>query len=150
MNQCNITTMRTLITLYIILVLLLTGSCQESSYTSQLHRAEELMEERPDSAWLILKQIPSNALQSAKSKAMYALLYTQAQHKNYIVETNDSLINQAVDYYEHCDNPHGKFLSLFYKGIVQFNAQNFISAKRSLAEAEEISNTITDDYYIGL
>ena len=142
--------MRVFITLYFILLLLLTGSCQESSYTSQLHRAEELMEERPDSAWLILKQIPSNALQSAKSKAMYALLYTQAQHKNYIVETNDSLINQAVDYYEHCDNPHGKFLSLFYKGIVQFNAQNFISAKRSLVEAEEISNTITDDYYIGL
>ena len=104
MNQCKITTMRTLITLYIILVLLLTGSCQESSYTSQLHRAEELMEEQPDSALKILNEVSLPKSVGETDRAYYALLLTQAYDKNYLIPQNDSLIRLAVAYYNQTED----------------------------------------------
>ena len=58
------------------------------------------MEEYPDSALHILESIESQQLTVHADRAYYALLLTQARDKNYIVQTDDSLIRTAVQYYD--------------------------------------------------
>ena len=50
------------------------------------------MEEYPDSALHILESIETQQLSAQADRAYYALLLTQARDKNYIVQTDDSLI----------------------------------------------------------
>ena len=89
--------------------------------TDALHRAEALMNEYPYSAWTLLNTISSDDMEQKRNRALYALLYTQAQDKTYRDETNDSLISVAVDYYRDTDDVRHKFLSYYYNGRVHFN-----------------------------
>lgn len=75
------------------------SSCSSSVKNPLLLRADSLMETRPDSSLSILESITFPQKLSRSDKAYYALLLTQARHKNYIPLKNDSLIKIAVDYY---------------------------------------------------
>ncbi len=61
--------------------------------------ADSLMETYPDSALSILESITYPQKMPRADRALYALLLTQARHKNYIALEDDSLIKTAVDYY---------------------------------------------------
>lgn len=74
-------------------------SCTPQKENPLLSCADSLMTERPDSALAILESIPSPQKLSRANRALYALLLTQAQHKNYVPIESDSLIKTAVDYY---------------------------------------------------
>ena len=118
--------------------------------TDALHRAEALMNEHPDSAWILLNTLSPDDMKKERTRAHYALLYTQAQDKHYIDETNDSLINIAVAYYRHTDDVRHKFLSHYYQGRVHFNAQDYLSATTCYMEAEQLADEVGDDYLAGL
>lgn len=75
------------------------SSCSSSAKNSLLLCADSLMEEYPDSALVILESIPSTQKMPRADRALYALLLTQARHKNYIALEDDSLIKTAVEYY---------------------------------------------------
>ena len=139
-------------TILILLFLLLAMiACNDpKSVTDALYRAEALMNEHPDSALSILNAISPDEMGQNSTRAHYALLYTQAQDKNYIDETNDSLITMAVDYYRHTDDVRHKFLSHYYKGRVLANAEESIKAMLSFMEAEKLCYVVGDDYLIGL
>jgi len=94
-------------------LLLLVGCNDPKPVTDTLHRAEALMNEHPDSAWAVLNTLSADEMGQNSTRALYALLYTQAQDKNYIDETNDSLISIAVDYYLNTDDARRKFLSYY-------------------------------------
>lgn len=85
---------------------------------SVLLTADSLMWSDPDSALLLLEQLSDVKQLKKADRALYALLQTQAQYKNYVSLRNDSLIQIAVDYYE--DNKDGERLakSYFYQGCV--------------------------------
>ena len=51
-------------------------------------------------------------------KAKYALLLTQAEDKNYILHTSDSLINIAVCYYDSIQDTDLSAKSHYYLGRV--------------------------------
>ena len=74
-------------------------SCSSSVQNPLLLRADSLMEKHPDSALTIIESISSPQKLSRSDRAYYALLLTQARHKNYVPLTNDSLIKTAVEYY---------------------------------------------------
>lgn len=74
-------------------------SCSSSVKNPLLLCADTLMETRPDSALTILESISSPQKLSSADRAFYALLLTQARHKNYITLDDDSLIKTAVEYY---------------------------------------------------
>ena len=118
--------------------------------TDALHRAEALMNEHPDSAWAVLNTLSSDGMGQNRTRARYALLYAQAQDKNYIDETNDSLISVAVDYYRHTDDVRHKFLSYYYKGRVLTNAKDYLNATTCYMEAEQLADEVGDDYLVGL
>ena len=48
---------------------------------------------------MMLNTLSPDEMRQNRTRALYALLYTQAQEKNYVYETDDSLINIAVEYY---------------------------------------------------
>lgn len=75
------------------------SSCSSSVKSPLLLSADSLMEIYPDSALSILESISSPQKLPRADRALYALLLTQARHKNYIALGDDSLIKTAVEYY---------------------------------------------------
>ena len=144
--------MKKILAILIILPLLLgIMACNDPKpLTDALHRAESLMDEDPDSAWAVLNTLSPEAMGQSRTRAHYALLYTQAQDKTYRDETNDSLISIAVDYYRHTDDARHKFLSYYYKGRVSFNAKDYLTATSCYMEAEQLVDAVGDDYLTGL
>ena len=140
----------TIQTLLLLLLALLTACNDPKPVTDALHRAETLMNEHPDSALAVLNTLSPDAIGKERTRAYYALLYTQAQDKNYIDETNDSLITVAADYYRHTDDVRRKFLSHYYKGRVLSNAENYLDATTCYMEAEQLVDAVADDYLVGL
>ncbi|MEY8721120.1 hypothetical protein AALN73_08155 [Bacteroides stercorirosoris] len=77
------------------------------------------METCPDSALLLLNQIPQSEKLQGKECADYALLLTQARDKNCLDSLqSDSLIKLAVDYYQDSDDKVRGGKVLFYYGKV--------------------------------
>ena len=143
--------MKRTLTLYLLLsLLLLTGCNYPKHVTDALTRAEALMNEYPDSAWTVLNAISPDEMGQNRTRARYALLYTQAQDKTYRDETNDSLISVAVDYYRDTDDVRRKFLSYYYKGRVYTNAKDYLNAMTCYMEAEQLADAVGDDYLSGL
>ena len=135
---------------FLLLLLLLTGCNDPKPVTDALTRAEALMNEYPDSAWAVLNTLSPDEMGQTRTRAHYALLYTQAQDKTYRDETNDSLISIAVDYYRHTDDARRKFLSYYYKGRVYTNAKDYLNATSCYMEAEQLADAVGDDYLTGL
>ena len=76
------------------------SSCSSPSVKNPLLLcAYSLMEIYPDSALSILESITYPQKMPRADRAFYALLLTQARHKNYIALEDDSLIKSAVHYY---------------------------------------------------
>ena len=143
--------MKRTLTLYLLLSLLLLTGCNDPKHvTDALNRAEALMNEYPDSAWTVLNAISPDEMGQNRTRARYALLYTQAQDKTYRDETNDSLISVAVDYYRDTDDVRRKFLSYYYKGRVYTNAKDYLNATSCYMEAEQLADAVGDDYLSGL
>ena len=136
---------------FLLALLLLTGCNDPKHVTDVLTRAEALMNEYPDSAWAMLNTLSPDEMGQNRTRAHYALLYTQAQDKTYRDETNDSLISIAVDYYRHTDDDaRHKFLSYYYKGRVYTNAKDYLNAISCYMEAEQLADAVGDDYLTGL
>ncbi len=57
-------------------------------------------------------------LLNEEERALYSLLLTQAQYKNYEPITSDSTINQAVNYYQKSSDKEKATRSLLYQGCV--------------------------------
>ena len=137
--------------IFLLFILVALISCNDPKpVTDTLHRAEALMNEYPDSAWTLLNTISPDEMGQNRNRALYALLYTQAQDKTYRDETNDSLISVAVDYYRDTDDVRRKFLSYYYKGRVHFNTKDYLNAMTCYMEAEQLADEVGDDYLAGL
>lgn len=81
---------------------------------ASLLQIEQLMYERPDSAWKILQHIPPISQVRKEEQALHALLFTQAQYKNYIPVKSDSLLRIAEAYYRTSSDSLHKAWTLFY------------------------------------
>lgn len=82
-------------------LIFVTFACQQKgSGDLLLSTADSLISTRPDSALYLLENICLSEIKTPAQKAKYALLLTQAQDKNYITPTTDSLIRIATEYYD--------------------------------------------------
>lgn len=78
-----------------LLVICLTSCNSHSTHWDTLSQVESYIEERPDSALVVLGQINTAELSDKAEKAKYAVLYTQAIDKNFIDERDLKLISEA-------------------------------------------------------
>lgn len=103
--------------------LLFVASCTpQHNPNALLTQADSLMDEHPDSALRILESINSELLNKRSNRAFYALLLTQARDKNYIMQTDDSLIQTAVQYYDSIGDAVLQAKAYYYKGSVYRDA----------------------------
>ncbi|MBD5285066.1 MAG: hypothetical protein HDS29_02165 [Bacteroides sp.] len=122
-------------------------SCR-NEVDSAMDRAELLMEEAPDSALKIMEIIEPKGLSGARN-ARYALLLTQARYKNYIDETDDSLINIAVRYYRHRDDIEKRVKSHFLKSRILEQAGNYSHSIISALDAEQDAKILNNPLWLG-
>ncbi len=130
---------------YLIIAFLILG-CTHDAVNNELKRAESVIDEHPDSANAILEGIDAGSLRGGESRALHALLLTRARSKLKTYDTNDSLIDIAVDYYGESDNLNS-CMSNFYKGEVNFNAGNYRTAIAYATTALYIAGNLGDDYW---
>ena len=134
----------------IILALCLMACNRHSKHWETLMQVETFIVKRPDSALAVLEHINISELKGKEERARYALLYTQAKDKNYIDETDLSLICEAQKYYKESDNVRYRFLSLYYYGRVLCNNSDFHKAIIAYTEAEALLEKLGDENLSGL
>ncbi len=120
------------------------------SVERRLSAADAAMDDNPHRALALLDSLDADRLCGRAQQAKYALLYTQAQDKNYIDETNDSLICVASDYYESRGSVRDRFRSLYYRGRICVNRGEYSRAMIAFMEAELLLRDLHDDYLAGL
>lgn len=109
-----------------------------------LDRAESLMREAPDSALAMLSELRGTDLPTRSLRARHALLYTMAQDKCYIYETEDSTIRVAYDWYQKHGPKRNRMLSFYYLGVVLQNAGEYLDAALAFREAEPLAEELED------
>jgi len=130
-------------------------SCQHGNpeVDQSLNRIESLVEEHRDSALLELIRLDSLLasgavqLEGDAQHAHYALLKTQTHDKNWIDETNDSLILSAVRYYDDHGSKRERMLAHFYHGSIRRNANDLSLAFTSYMMATTLAKSIPDTKY---
>lgn len=123
-----------------------------TDYTSaELDKAEALLDDAQyEEAYALLDTLGGCKYQpGSRLQARYALLYTRALYKNYIVSPSDSLISLAVDYAEEHGDDEDKFYAYLYQGIVRHELMNYEDASVSLIRAMEYSEHVQDYYSTG-
>ncbi|UVQ98668.1 tetratricopeptide repeat protein [Bacteroides caccae] len=110
------------------------------------------MEVSPNSALSILESISSPQKLSRADRALYALLLTQARHKNYVPLDDDSLIKAAVDYYGDRDKSLRAAQAHYYWGATyrdmgrtSFAVEEYLKAIRLMPEQNEFLAMIYDN-----
>lgn len=129
------------------------SSCSSPSVKNQLLLcADSLMETYPDSALSILESITYPQKMPRADRALYALLLTQARHKNYIALEDDSLIKTAVDYYGDKKKSLRAAKAHYYwgaiyseKGYASFAVEEYLTAIRLMLVRNEFLAMIYDN-----
>lgn len=131
--------------LYLLLLLpLVLFSCSKSTSvpSPELVKAESLMLTDADSALSILSAMPVPT-----NKAQYAtwcLLLTQAQDKNYIRHTSDSLIQIALHYFAKHADLRRQATALYYAGRVQDDLDHKEEATEYYVQAFDRAEQVKD------
>lgn len=128
------------------------SSCSSSVKSPLLLSADSLMEIYPDSALSILESISSPQKLPRADRALYALLLTQARHKNYIALGDDLLIKTAVEYYGDKKKSVRAAKAHYYwgatyleKGYTSFAVDEYLTAIRLMPVRDEFLAMIYDN-----
>lgn len=115
-----------------------------------LYEAEAVMTEHPDSALALLRSLNPGEIRGKSSRALYALLFTQAQFKNYLDVDNDSLISEAVNYYVDGPDTRRSMLASYYYGRVRLNKNDYANAIFAFYNAYELADAAGDSFWRGM
>ena len=143
--------MKNNIALIILLIAFLPVACNErQSNNRQLILADSLMQSRPDSALCILQGISMDKFATQADSACYALLLTQARDKNYVVQTDDSLIRYAVAYYDKTNDVRMQAKAHYYWGCVYRDMNRQAEAIREFLIAAPLTKKAKEKRQLGL
>ena len=108
----------------IILAIFLFSCNGHSKHWEAISQVESYIEERPDSALVVLEQIVPSELSSKEEKAKYSLLYSMALDKNFVDKTDFEVLQPAIDYYKDNGSATDKLRTYYYQGRIYQNAGN--------------------------
>ena len=135
----------------ILFAMSLLSSCTiRQDYNQQLLKADSLMQFRPDNALNILKRISPKKLSTRADNAYYALLLTQAQDKNFVVQKDDSLIQIAVHYYDSIGDTKMQAKAHYYWGCVYRDMNQQAEAIREFFIAAPLTEKSKEKRQLGL
>lgn len=122
-------------------------SCVNHHINAVLDDIEKYIQERPDSALVVLESISRESLESGKSQAQYSLLYATALDKNCIDTTDLGIIGPASDYYSKRGPSSSKMRTFFYQGCIHANRGEDDRAMHDYLLALEDSAKVSDNHY---
>lgn len=117
---------------------------------ARLLKAENIIQEYPDSALMILDSIEYKYLSRDDDKALYGMLITEALDKNHLNPSNDSLISFAVDYYKKKNDAIREIISLYYQGRVFFLNGDNPKAIVCYFQAKELAENSGENFWAGM
>ena len=137
---------------------LLLSACRSGNreVAASLDRIEQVVQQHPDSSLIELVRLDSLldagavCIEGERQMARYALLKTQTHDKNFIDDTNDSLILQAVRYYDDHGSKREQMLAHYYFACIRRNAKNFSLAYSSFLLSANLAEKIEDNTFAGL
>lgn len=127
------------------LAVLTIGSCdRHGTAWNEMDKAENLMDTKPDSALVVLENIPASSVKGKEAAARYALLKSIALDKNCIDTTNFDVLQPAIDYYIKNGKPDEKLRTYYYQGRIYQNQGDDDSAMRSFMNGCDLRHGVTD------
>lgn len=114
-----------------------------------LDKAEELLNSRPDSSYVVLQSIDTMKLDSRRVAARYALLKAMAIDKIGIDTTDTEIIRPATDFFIKNGNADEKLRTYYYLGRIYKNQGNYESALATFIRGKELLPHITDSLLMG-
>lgn len=132
----------------ILIVLLSLASCtKHSEHWGTLAQVESYIEERPDSALVVLQGIDNEELANDEERAKHAVLLSMALDKNYIDKTDFEVLQPAIDYYDDNGTATDKLRTYFYQGRIYQNAGKDALAMecfvKAISEGDESDDILT-------
>ena len=101
-----------------VLLCLVATACQERP-AIDFDRVEALMDPHPDSALALLDTLHAEPQHyTAKDRARYYLLLTEAKDKCFLTHTTDTLIRFSAEYYEQHNDRHHYAKALYLQGRI--------------------------------
>ena len=132
--------------LIILSVMVSLAGCAPHADRDRLRRAETLMENDAKAASAVLDSIRPTTLRG-EARARYALLRTQADYKNYVPLTTDSLIHIATRHYGTRRQTLPSALSQYYLGCAYKDMGRDLDAIDALLRATTLFPDSTHKYY---
>lgn len=132
-----------------IIAFLVGGCISQTDYNKALVRADSLMQEYPASALHLLESIPADSVSAGADRAYYALLLTQARDKNFILQTDDSLIQIAVRYFDRKGNTAMQARAHYLWGSIYRDMNRCGEALKKYHEAEMYAKKVGDNHLLG-
>ena len=136
--------LRTII--YSLLVAFLLVGCSNRVAMQKLELLEPLVDSVPQYVSTVLDSIPSTKLRG-KTRALYALLRTQADYKCFVPITSDSLIRYATDYYDGNRKSYRAAMSWYSLGCVYSELDDDAAAIEAYLRAQSLFPDTTVRYY---
>lgn len=109
--------------------------------------AENIMEDNPDSALVLLDNVDSESLGSS-DYPYFALLYTQARIKTGEPVLSDSLVDAAFAGLKDVKSGNWSIRAYFYKGMVLYDSGHEREAMRYFLKSYELAKKSNDWYWI--
>ena len=119
-------------------------SCREATYR-ELARIEQTMETDPAKADSLLSVIPEPA--KASRRALYAILKTQLDYKNYRPVSDLDLIIDATDYYGIRKKDYHAAMAWYSLGCAYSDSNNDMAAINAYLKAKDLFPDTLTRYY---
>ena len=126
-------------------VYLLWLACGKNGTSDRFSQAWEVIEQRPDSARVLLADMGMPSL-SEGEQAEYGLLMTMVDIKTRHEQiANDSMIAASVKYYDQHGDKWHQAMAYHYRGVVKYALKNVPEAIKDLKRAETLAETLDDE-----
>ena len=121
---------------FFIVTYLTSCTSSPSTYPTNMQKAENYMNTRPDSALILLQGLADSiSIYPEETQMYWHLLTIQAKDKQYIVHTSDSLINRIVRFYEGYGDKEKLMMAYYYKGRVYRDMNDALKALKAFHQA---------------
>ena len=135
---------------FLVIILFSIGCKERSVVLSQLDNIDSLIQEYPDSALELLQEIDVAELKEGEEKALYGLLKTMADDKNYLDPKNDTIILYASRYFNEKGDVIKGIKSDYYRGRVLYHKEDYPSALISFFKAKDVANKNNEYFWEGM
>lgn len=131
-----------------IVTILCLVSCGRSPMQSHLESVESSLDQAPDSALMALLQIDTATIKGDRQRAFYKLLLAESEYRNYIDETDDRLLEDAIAFFQRKGDRNRLMRALFQQSTIQFNISDLSHSMVSALRAKEIAESLNDVVYM--